>query len=149
MRDPIYSAAVMDYYTFQIRRPGAYTLSSGGRPSLLPPLVPGVAPHLERPTGQAAADGGAALRGHPRTEKVLDDEPTVTLDSQSLWSEFHKRGTEMVITKSGRYGCVNVAHFHTTSYKFRSGVPLLCLTLFPGFVFSLSTFLPQEDVSAF
>ncbi|CAG01540.1 unnamed protein product, partial [Tetraodon nigroviridis] len=35
-------------------------------------------------------------------EEVLDDEPVVTLDSQSLWSEFHKRGTEMVITKSGR-----------------------------------------------
>eukprot|EP00066_Takifugu_rubripes_P006444 XP_003971242.1 PREDICTED: T-box transcription factor TBX2b-like [Takifugu rubripes] len=102
MRDPVHSAAVMDYYPFQIHRPGAYTLSSGGHPSLLPPLIPRVAPQVERLAGQVAADGRAALRGLQRTEEVLDEEPTVTLDSQSLWSEFHKRGTEMVITRSGR-----------------------------------------------
>lgn len=107
MRDPGYSAIVMDHYTFQIHRPGASNLSAGGHPSLFPPLVPGVASQLERLAGQAAVDGGAALRSHQRIEEVLDDEPIVALDSQSLWSEFHKRGTEMVITKSGRYGCVN------------------------------------------
>lgn len=98
----------MDHYTFQIHRPDAYNLSTGGHASLFPPLVPGVAWQLERLDGQAAAGGGAALRGHQRVDEVLDDEPVVTLDSQSLWSEFHKRGTEMVITKSGRYRCVNV-----------------------------------------
>lgn len=36
-------------------------------------------------------------------EEALGDNPRVTLDSQSLWSEFYRRGTEMVITKSGRY----------------------------------------------
>ncbi|XP_077402887.1 T-box transcription factor TBX2b-like isoform X2 [Vanacampus margaritifer] len=30
------------------------------------------------------------------------DDPKVTLESQDLWNEFHKMGTEMVITKSGR-----------------------------------------------
>lgn len=94
----------MDHYTYQIHQPGAYNLSAGGHPSS---FLPGVASQLERLAGQAAADGGAALRSHQRIEEVLDDEPVVTLDSQSLWSEFHKRGTEMVITKSGRYGCVN------------------------------------------
>lgn len=102
MRDPDYSALVMDHYTFQIHRQGAYSLSAGGHPPLFPPLVPGVASQLECLAGQAAADGGAALRGHQRMEEVVDDEPMVTLESQSLWSEFHKRGTEMVITKSGR-----------------------------------------------
>lgn len=108
MRDPGYSAIVMDHYTFQIHQPGAYNLSAGGHPLLFPPLVPGVASQLERLARRTAADGGAALRGHQPVQEVLDDEPMVTLDSQSLWSEFHERGTEMVITKSGRYECVNV-----------------------------------------
>lgn len=30
------------------------------------------------------------------------DDPKVTLESKELWEQFHKRGTEMVITKSGR-----------------------------------------------
>ncbi|KAM9332540.1 T-box transcription factor TBX2b-like [Pholidichthys leucotaenia] len=38
----------------------------------------------------------------PQQEEALDDDPDVTLESKSLWSEFHKIGTEMVITKSGR-----------------------------------------------
>ena len=97
----------MDHYTSQIHRPGAYSLSAGSHPSLIPQLIPGVAPQLERLAGQAAPDGGAALRGEQRTGELLDDEPMVLLDSQSLWSEFDKRGTEMVITKSGRYGCVS------------------------------------------
>jgi hypothetical protein len=28
----------------------------------------------------------------------------VTLEHKELWEQFHKYGTEMVITKSGRYG---------------------------------------------
>lgn len=67
-------------------------------------------------TEQAAAAAGlpASLRGNHvqvgqrlsktvEPEEALGDNPRVTLDSQSLWSEFYKRGTEMVITKSGRY----------------------------------------------
>lgn len=131
----------MDHYTFQIHRPGAYNLSAS-HPSLFPLLVPGVASQLERLPGQAAADGGAALGGRQRTEEPLDDEPMVTLDSQSLWSEFHKKGTEMVITKSGRYGCVkcakpkldDITHF----FKCRSR---LCFHPFPLFFHASVTLL--------
>lgn len=70
---------------------------------------------LDTAEQDAAAGLPASLRGHHvqvgqrlsttvEPEEALGDNPKVTLDSQSLWSEFYKRGTEMVITKSGRYG---------------------------------------------
>lgn len=31
-----------------------------------------------------------------------EEEPKLCLESRDLWMEFHKHGTEMVITKSGR-----------------------------------------------
>ena len=37
----------------------------------------------------------------PEDDSVKDD-PKVTLDQKDLWDKFHKLGTEMVITKSGR-----------------------------------------------
>jgi len=37
----------------------------------------------------------------PEDDSVKDD-PKVTLDQKELWDKFHKLGTEMVITKSGR-----------------------------------------------
>ena len=37
----------------------------------------------------------------PEDDTVKDD-PKVTLDQKELWDQFHKFGTEMVITKSGR-----------------------------------------------
>lgn len=37
----------------------------------------------------------------PDDDGVVDD-PKVTLESKELWEQFHKLGTEMVITKSGR-----------------------------------------------
>ena len=37
----------------------------------------------------------------PEDDTVKDD-PKVTLDQKELWDRFHKNGTEMVITKSGR-----------------------------------------------
>ena len=37
----------------------------------------------------------------PEEENVKDD-PKVNLEHKELWAEFHKHGTEMVITKSGR-----------------------------------------------
>lgn len=33
----------------------------------------------------------------------VEDNPTATLENQDLWDEFAKIGTEMVITKNGRY----------------------------------------------
>ena len=38
---------------------------------------------------------------HPEEDGVVDD-PKVTLEGKELWEKFHKLGTEMVITKSGR-----------------------------------------------
>lgn len=35
-------------------------------------------------------------------EEEVDDDPKVHLEAKDLWEQFHKRGTEMVITKSGR-----------------------------------------------
>jgi T-box protein 2 len=41
------------------------------------------------------------LRNYPEDDGVEDD-PKVTLEGKELWEKFHKLGTEMVITKSGR-----------------------------------------------
>ncbi|KHJ49461.1 hypothetical protein D918_00588 [Trichuris suis] len=54
-----------------------------------------------------AAVGGAACSSAPSTaaageEESLVDDPKVELESRDLWEQFHKLGTEMVITKSGR-----------------------------------------------
>ena len=38
----------------------------------------------------------------PEDDGIVDD-PKVTLEGKDLWEKFHKLGTEMVITKSGRY----------------------------------------------
>jgi len=35
-------------------------------------------------------------------EEEEEDEPKVHLEAKELWRQFHKHGTEMVITKSGR-----------------------------------------------
>lgn len=40
----------------------------------------------------------------PEDDGVVDD-PKVTLEGKDLWEKFHKLGTEMVITKSGRLVC--------------------------------------------
>uniref|UniRef100_A0AAV2J544 T-box domain-containing protein n=1 Tax=Knipowitschia caucasica TaxID=637954 RepID=A0AAV2J544_KNICA len=46
----------------------------------------------------------AHLRGLKSLEpdEEVDDDPKVTLEAKDLWDQFHKLGTEMVITKSGR-----------------------------------------------
>ena len=38
----------------------------------------------------------------PVEEENVQDDPKVTLEQKELWDQFHKLGTEMVITKSGR-----------------------------------------------
>lgn len=102
------------HHPFRAQRSGAFHTSAYFNPAdpsaFLRPL-----PLPEVPEQVAAAAGlPASLRGHHvqvgqrmsktvEPEEALGDNPRVTLDSQSLWSEFYKRGTEMVITKSGRY----------------------------------------------
>ncbi|XP_040908411.1 T-box transcription factor TBX2b-like [Toxotes jaculatrix] len=119
MRDPVHTAAAMSHHPFQAHRPGALPLSAfltAAQPSFFPALAfPDVASLSEPLSEQAASDAGlhAAPRRqhqpvHPRSlkslqpEEGLDDDPKVTLESKNLWNEFHKMGTEMVITKSGR-----------------------------------------------
>jgi len=45
---------------------------------------------------------GAGFRPPPPEDDNVQDDPKVTLEHKELWTEFHKHGTEMVITKSGR-----------------------------------------------
>ncbi|XP_052123437.1 optomotor-blind protein-like isoform X2 [Frankliniella occidentalis] len=42
------------------------------------------------------------MRPIPLEDDGVVDDPKVTLESKELWDKFHKLGTEMVITKSGR-----------------------------------------------
>ncbi|XP_037323499.2 T-box transcription factor TBX2b-like [Pungitius pungitius] len=114
MKDPNATAAAMAYNTFPSRQSGALPLSaffSAAQPSFFPGLpFPDVAPRSEPSSGRAASDAEllAALGRHHQPvqslppEDGLEDDPKVTLDSKKLWNEFHKMGTEMVITKSGR-----------------------------------------------
>lgn len=86
--------------------------------SLLPKLPPHH-PHAHHPLGTpyttaedvvlasvAAHQLHPAMRPlralQPEDDGVVDD-PKVTLEGKELWEKFHKLGTEMVITKSGRW----------------------------------------------
>ena len=66
-----------------------YSAAGGGYPRLPPGLAgfPGFPPRMP-----------------PPEDDNVQDDPKVTLEYKELWEKFHKYGTEMVITKSGRYG---------------------------------------------
>ena len=71
--------------------------------SLLPKMPPGLGGH------PFTADDVLGHQGNMRPPRCLQpeddgvvDDPKVTLESKELWAQFHKLGTEMVITKSGR-----------------------------------------------
>lgn len=80
--------------------------ASGG-PTMRPlrhPLPPGMlhsAPHPLAPHHPLAGPHHPLIPPHPEEDGVVDD-PKVTLEGKELWEKFHKLGTEMVITKSGR-----------------------------------------------
>ncbi|XP_077361397.1 T-box transcription factor TBX2b-like isoform X2 [Festucalex cinctus] len=110
----------MAYYPFQTQRPGALPLPAflSAAQASFPPLelcVPAVASRTEVEAEQVSSEAGlhAALSRQQQAAQLrslknlepedgLCDDPKVTLESQDLWNEFHKMGTEMVITKSGR-----------------------------------------------
>ncbi|XP_071385092.1 T-box transcription factor TBX2b-like [Centroberyx affinis] len=119
MRDPLDTAAAMAYqHPFQAHRPAAFPMSAfiaTAQPSFFPALTfPDIASLSKPPPERAASEAADALghQHHPvhhhRSLKSLqpedghEDDPKVTLEAQNLWDEFHKMGTEMVITKSGR-----------------------------------------------
>lgn len=69
------------------------------------PLVPKLG-HYPPPPGSHGGPGSAddlrPLRSLPPDDDGVVDGPKVTLEGRDLWEKFHKLGTEMVITKSGR-----------------------------------------------
>ncbi|KAI4493153.1 hypothetical protein M0802_009570 [Mischocyttarus mexicanus] len=76
----------------------------GMRP-LRPPLPPGMlhtSPHPLAPHHPLAAPHHPLVPPHHPEEDGVVDDPKVTLEGKELWEKFHKLGTEMVITKSGR-----------------------------------------------
>ena len=104
--------------------PGAH---GGLHPSILPKLQQTVVGR----TGPGAAGFGpelllpGAAGGLPRHLRAFEppeasdvqDDPKVELEGKELWEKFHGRGTEMVITKSGRSVCtqpVILAYCNTT-----------------------------------
>ena len=82
---------------------------AGGSPgSLRPPLRPTLphgllhgAPHHLAAHHPLSAPHPHLVPPPPDDDGVVDD-PKVTLEGKDLWEKFHKLGTEMVITKSGR-----------------------------------------------
>ncbi|XP_021949014.1 optomotor-blind protein isoform X3 [Folsomia candida] len=69
------------------------------------PLVPKLGPYPPPGSGGGAGGGGDDLRlprSLPPDDDGVVDDPKVTLEGRDLWEKFHKLGTEMVITKSGR-----------------------------------------------
>ncbi|XP_012676888.1 T-box transcription factor TBX2a isoform X2 [Clupea harengus] len=121
MRDPVFTGTTMAYHPFHAHRPADFPMSAflaAAQPSFFPALT---LPHgaLTKPlsdhvlSGAAEAGLHAALGHHHQAahlrslkslepEEDVEDDPKVILEAKDLWDQFHKIGTEMVITKSGR-----------------------------------------------
>ncbi|XP_042612970.1 T-box transcription factor TBX2b-like isoform X1 [Cyprinus carpio] len=120
MRDPVFTANAMAYHPFHAPRPADFPMSAflaAAQPSFFPAftLPPGLSKPLADHALSGAAEAGlhAALGHHHQAahlrsfkslepEEDVEDDPKVTLEAKDLWDQFHKIGTEMVITKSGR-----------------------------------------------
>ncbi|XP_006007893.1 T-box transcription factor TBX3a [Latimeria chalumnae] len=128
MRDPVIPGTSMAYHPFLPHRAPDFAMSAmlGHQPPFFPALAlpPNGAAALSLPGALAkpimdqlvgAAEGGIPFSslGHQAAahlrplktlepEEEVDDDPKVNLEAKELWEQFHKRGTEMVITKSGR-----------------------------------------------
>ncbi|XP_034088696.1 T-box transcription factor TBX2b isoform X1 [Gymnodraco acuticeps] len=120
MRDPVFTGTAMAYHPFHAHRPTDFPMSAflaAAQPSFFPALSlpPGI---LTKPMTDHGLSGAAEAALHPalshhqaahlrsmkslEPEEEVDDDPKVTLEAKDLWDQFHKVGTEMVITKSGR-----------------------------------------------
>ncbi|KFV77398.1 T-box transcription factor TBX3, partial [Dryobates pubescens] len=128
MRDPVIPGTSMAYHPFLPHRAPDFAMSAvlGHQPPFFPALAlpPNGAAALSLPGALAkpimdqlvgAAETGipfsslshqAAAHLRPlktlEPEEEVEDDPKVHLEAKELWEQFHKRGTEMVITKSGR-----------------------------------------------
>lgn len=127
MRDPVIQGTSMAYHPFIPHRGPEFAMSAmlGHQPPFFPTLalppngsltLPGTLgkPIMDQLMGAAETGlhfsslGHHAAAAHLRPLKTLEpeeeveDDPKVHLEAKELWELFHKRGTEMVITKSGR-----------------------------------------------
>ncbi|XP_060115112.1 LOW QUALITY PROTEIN: T-box transcription factor TBX2 [Heteronotia binoei] len=122
MRDPAFPGAAMAYHPFHAPRPSDFPMSAflaAAQPSFFPALAlppAALTKPLTDPSLAGAAEAGlhvSALGHHHQAahlrslkslepEEEVEDDPKVTLEAKELWDQFHKLGTEMVITKSGR-----------------------------------------------
>ncbi|XP_001510378.2 T-box transcription factor TBX3 [Ornithorhynchus anatinus] len=128
MREPVISGTGMTYHPFLPHRAPDFAMSAvlGHQPPFFPALAlpPNGAAALSLPgaltkpimdqlvgaaeTGIPFSSLSHQAAGHLRPLKTLEpeeeveDDPKVHLEAKELWEQFHKRGTEMVITKSGR-----------------------------------------------
>ncbi|XP_009889480.1 PREDICTED: T-box transcription factor TBX2 [Charadrius vociferus] len=122
MRDPAFPGTAMAYHPFHAPRPADFPMSAflaAAQPSFFPALAlppAALAKPMPDPGLAGAAEAGlhvSALGHHHQTahlrslkslepEEEVEDDPKVTLEAKELWDQFHKLGTEMVITKSGR-----------------------------------------------
>ena len=91
-------------------------MSSSSPPSAFPPLGP--TNSFSTPAGYQGLFPPRLAAGFPfpgfpprgplhaplplAEDDNVKDDPKVTLEHKELWEKFHKNGTEMVITKSGR-----------------------------------------------
>ncbi|NWH90739.1 TBX3 factor, partial [Aegithalos caudatus] len=127
MRDPVIPGTSMAYHPFLPHRAPDFAMSAvlGHQPPFFPALAlpPNGAAALSLPgalakpimdqlvgaaeTGIPFSSLGHQAAAHLRPLKTLEpeeeveDDPKVHLEAKELWEQFHKRGTEMVITKSG------------------------------------------------
>ncbi|NXG56990.1 TBX2B factor, partial [Hemiprocne comata] len=122
MRDPAFPGTAMAYHPFHAPRPADFPMSAflaAAQPSFFPALAlppAALAKPMPDPGLAGAAEAGlhvSALGHHHQAahlrslkslepEEEVEDAPKVTLEAKELWDQFHKLGTEMVITKSGR-----------------------------------------------
>ncbi|CAN9504509.1 unnamed protein product [Ophioblennius macclurei] len=127
MRDPVIQGSSMAYHPFIPHRGPEFAMSAmlGHQPPFFPALalppsgslsLPGALgkPIMDQLMGAAETGlhfsslGHQAAAAHLRPLKTLEpeeeveDDPKVHLEAKELWELFHKKGTEMVITKSGR-----------------------------------------------
>ncbi|XP_025091991.1 T-box transcription factor TBX2-B-like isoform X1 [Pomacea canaliculata] len=88
--------------------PSPFVSSLGLQPPGLAPMLPKLSGGLGRGPLTAAdllghhSDHFRPLRALEPPEPEVQDDPKVDLESKDLWEKFHRLGTEMVITKSGR-----------------------------------------------
>ncbi|KAJ8379823.1 hypothetical protein SKAU_G00006010 [Synaphobranchus kaupii] len=129
MRDPVIPGTSMAYHPFLPHRAPDFALSAmlGHQPPFFPTLalppngslsLPGALgkPIMDQLVGATETSLHFSTLGHQAAvaaahlrplktlepEEEVEDDPKVHLESKDLWEQFHKRGTEMVITKSGR-----------------------------------------------